>query len=165
MLKATLSTDQKMPAPHIRRSNRIEEDIPIILIGSDTEGRSFLEHTHTVLISRHGAGIVSRYKLSPEQELIIRAQESGKEADIRVIGQMGVQSELYIYGVAFLELHINFWGREFAYLNASENQAPPLTLECTRCGSQESIEHNDIEIDVYSFNQSVVRYCKGCAAS
>ena len=80
-----------MHQPSIRRSNRIEEDISITLIGSDTEGRSFLEHTRTILISRHGAGIVSRYKLSPEQELLIRLQDSDKETDVRVIGQIGVQ--------------------------------------------------------------------------
>jgi hypothetical protein len=154
-----------MPQSNIRRSSRIEEDIPIVLIGSDTEGRSFLEHARTILISQHGAGVISRYKLSPEQELLIRVQGSDKEADIRVIGQIGVQSELYIYGVAFLELHINFWGREFTSLNASENQAPHLTLECSRCGSQESIGQNDLEVDVYAFNESVVRYCKACTSS
>ncbi len=154
-----------MSQSSIRRSNRIDAEIPIVLIGSDTEGRSFLEHTRTILISRHGAGIVSQYKLSPEQELLIRDQDSDKEADIRVIGQIGVQSELYIYGVAFLEAHTNFWGREFSSLNTSENQASPLTLECSRCGSQESIEHNDLEVDVYAFNQSVVRHCKECASS
>jgi PilZ domain len=153
-----------MPQSSIRRSNRIEEDISIILIGSDTEGRSFLEHTRTILISRHGAGVVSRYKLSPEQELLIRVQGSDHEADIRVIGQTGVQSELYIYGVAFLEPQVNFWGREFSSLK-SEIKGPPLTLECSRCGSQESIEHDDLEVDVYAFNQSVVRYCKECASS
>jgi hypothetical protein len=154
-----------MSQSSIRRSNRIEEEIPIILIGSDTEGRSFLEHTRTILISRHGAGIASQYKLSPEQELLIRAQDSDKEADIRVIGQIGVQSELYTYGVAFLEVDSNFWGREFKSLNASEKQAAPLILECSRCGRRESIDQNDLEVDVYAFNQSVVRDCKACASS
>jgi PilZ domain len=147
-----------------RRSNRIEEEIPITLIGSDTEGRSFLEHTRTVLISRHGAGITSQYKLSPEQELLI-LRDSKKEANVRVIGQMGVLSELYIYGVAFLEPLIDFWDREFITQTESESKAPPLILECSRCGSRESIEHNDLEIDVFTFNQNVVRYCQACASS
>jgi hypothetical protein len=154
-----------MPQSSIRRSNRIEEEIPIILIGSDTEGRSFLEPTHTILISRHGAGVVSQYKLSPELELLIRLQDSDKETEIRVIGQIGVQSELYVYGVAFLEPHIDFWRHEFTCLTELESQAPHLTLECSRCGSRESIEHNDLEADVYAFNQSVVRHCKECASS
>jgi PilZ domain. len=154
-----------MPQSSIRRSNRIEEEIPIVLIGSDTEGKSFLEHTRTILISRHGAGVVSRYKLSPEQELLIRLQDSDKETDVRVIGQIGVQSELYVYGVAFLEPHIDFWEREFTCGTEPKSKAPCLTLECSRCGTRESIEHNDLEADVYAFNQSVVRNCKECASS
>jgi len=154
-----------MPQSSIRRSNRIEEEIPIILIGSDTTGRSFSEPTRTILISRHGAGIVSRHKLSPEQELVILLQAPDKEIDVRVIGQIGVQSELYVYGVAFLEPHIDFWGREFTGWTEPESKAPRLTLECSRCGSRESIEHNDLEADVYAFNQSVVRHCKECSSS
>lgn len=149
----------------VRRSSRIEEAVPITLIGSDTEGKLFLEHTHTILISRHGAGVVSKYKLSPEQEVLIRLQDSDKEEDVRVIGQIGVHSDSFVYGVAFLQADTNFWGREFAPLTGSESTAPCLTLECVRCGSRESVEHNDLEVDVYTFNQSVVRHCKECGLS
>ena len=64
-----------------------------------------------------------------------------------------------------------FWNRSLisggasSRLTESESKAPPLTLECSRCGSRESIEHNDLEVDVFAFNQSVVRYCKECASS
>ena len=149
----------------VRRSDRIEEEVPITLIGSDTEGKLFLEHTHTILISRHGAGVVSKYKLSPEQEMLIRLQDSDKEEEVRVIGQIGVHLDSYVYGVAFLQSDTNFWGREFKPLTGSENKAPSLTLECARCGSRESVEHNDLEVDVYTFNQSVVRHCKECGSS
>jgi PilZ domain len=149
----------------VRRSNRIEEEIPITLIGSDTEGKLFLEHTHTILISRHGAGVVSKYKLSPEQEILIRLQHSDREEDVRVIGQIGVHSDAFVYGVAFLQSHSNFWGREFAPLTGSESAASSLTLECARCGSRASIEHNDLEADVYAFNERVVRHCKECGSS
>jgi PilZ domain len=149
----------------VRRSSRIEEEIPITLIGSDTEGKVFLEHTHTILISRHGAGIVSQYKLSPEQEMLIQLQDSNKEAEVRVIGQIGGHSDSYVYGVAFLQPHINFWGREFTPLTESESKTPLPTLECSRCKSRESIEHNGLELDVYAFNEYVVRYCKECGSS
>ena len=94
----------------VRRSSRIKEEIPITLIGSDTEGKVFLEHTHTTLISRHGAGVVSRYKLSPEQEMLIRLQDCDKEAEVRVIGQIGVQSDSFVYGVAFFAPTSQFLG-------------------------------------------------------
>jgi hypothetical protein len=43
----------------VRRSGRIPREIPILLIGSDMEGTVFSEETKTVMISLHGAGIVS----------------------------------------------------------------------------------------------------------
>jgi hypothetical protein len=46
-----------------RRSGRVSVAVPILIIGSDAEGRVFSEETHTVVLSRHGAGIVSQYKL------------------------------------------------------------------------------------------------------
>ena len=56
-----------MPSESVRRSSRIPKEINVLLVGSDTEGKVFSEPTKTVLLSRHGAGIVSRYKLSAEQ--------------------------------------------------------------------------------------------------
>lgn len=146
-----------------RRSTRIKEEIPITLIGSDTEGKVFLEHTHTILISLHGAGVVSQYKLSPEQEMLIRLQDCDKEAEVRVIGQIGVQFESFVYGVAFLQPPVNFWGREFTHLN--DSQTNRSTFECSGCQRRESIEHSDLEFDVYAFNENVVRHCKKCGSS
>jgi len=152
-----------MPESGVRRSSRIKEEIPITLIGSDTEGKVFLEHTRTTLISLHGAGVVSQYKLSPEQEMLIRLQDCDKEAEVRVIGQIGIQVDSFVYGVAFLQAHLNFWGREF--LQLTESKARFLTLECSRCQSRESIEHSDLEFDVYAFHENVVRNCKKCGSS
>ncbi len=70
-----------MPADGTRRSGRIPKQIAITLVGSDIEGRVFSERTKTVLLSRHGAGIVSTYKLSAEQELVIRSEVSHKEIE------------------------------------------------------------------------------------
>ena len=147
----------------VRRSGRIKEEIPITLIGSDTEGKVFLERTHTTLISLHGAGVVSQYKLSPEQEMLIRLQDCDIEAEVRVIGQIGVQLDSFVYGVAFLQPHLNFWKREFTQL--IDSQTNHTTLECSRCQSRESIEHSDLEFDVFAFHENVVRHCKKCGSS
>src|SRR3981081_283973 len=87
-----------MPPDGTRRSGRIPTEIAITLIGSDIEGRVFSEQTKTVLLSRHRAGIVSSYKLSAEQELVIRSEESHKEIEARVVGQIGSDGDTYIYG-------------------------------------------------------------------
>ena len=77
------------------------------------EGKMFSERTKTVLLSRHGAGIISQYALSAEQELILRRLDTDKEAEVRVVGQLGAHEKSYTYGVAFLNPELDLWGIKF----------------------------------------------------
>src|SRR5713101_7555999 len=154
-----------MPPAGLRRSGRIEKEIAILLVGSDMEGKVFSEETKTVVLSRHGAGIVSGHKLSAEQELIIRRVDTDREADVRVVGQIGAKEDSYIYGVAFLGEKLNFWGIEFPPASESEQQASHLVLECSSCKGRETVDHNEQEADVYTINEGIVRYCKRCGSS
>jgi len=154
-----------MPADGTRRSGRIPKQIAITLVGSDIEGRVFSERTKTVLLSRHGAGIVSTYKLSAEQELVIRSEVSHKEIEARVVGQIGSQDDTYIYGVAFLDAQINFWGLDFPDLSEAEKRASQTLLECSNCRMREMADHSDLASDVMAINKGIVRYCKKCGSS
>lgn len=156
---------ERMPSDSRRRSGRIPKQLAIFLLGSDIDGRIFSEETKTVVLSRHGAGITSQYKLSPEQEIIIRGVDSGKEADARVVGQIGSQDNTYIYGVAFLDPALNFWGLDFGELTDAEKQASRALLECSSCQLRETVDHSDLEADVFAINRSAVRYCKRCGSS
>ena len=86
----------------VRRSSRIPKEIDILVVGSDTEGKVFSEQTKTVLLSRHGAGIVSRYKLSAEQELILRRLDTNKEADVSLVVMLCVYCCVLLYGFEFI---------------------------------------------------------------
>jgi hypothetical protein len=149
----------------MRRSNRIPKEIPILLVGSDMEGKMFSEQTKTVLLSRHGAGIVSSYKFSPEQELIVRSLETNKEAEVRVVGQLGAVGEIYTYGVAFINQNIDFWGIVFSPVSQSEKDANRVLLQCCSCRAREVVQQSDLESDVYLVNEGIVRFCKGCGSS
>lgn len=154
-----------MPPDGTRRSGRIPKQIAITLVGSDIEGRVFSERTKTVLLSRHGAGIRSTYKLSAEQELVIRSEESHKEIEARVVGQIGSEGDTYIYGVAFLDSKINFWGVDFPDLTESEKRASQTLIECGNCRTREMADHSDLASDVMAVNKGIVRYCKKCGSS
>jgi hypothetical protein len=154
-----------MPPDGTRRSGRIPKQIAITLVGSDIEGRVFSEQTKTVLLSRHGAGIQSTYKLSAEQELVIRNEESNKETEARVVGQIGSDGDTYIYGVAFLDHKINFWGIDFPDLSETEKRASKTLLECSNCRTREMADHSDLASDVLAVNDGIVRYCKKCGSS
>jgi hypothetical protein len=154
-----------MPPEGARRSSRVPKEIAILLTGSDMEGKVFSEQTKTVLLSRHGAGIVSRYKLSAEQELILRRLDTNKETEVRLVGQIGVEDEVYTYGVAFLESTNNFWGIQFPTPSEEEQQASVVLMECGSCQTRETVEQSDLESDVYRINEGIVRYCKNCGSS
>jgi hypothetical protein len=154
-----------MPPDGVRRSSRIPRVISILLVGSDIEGKIFSEETNTVLLSRHGAGIVSHYKLSAEQELILRRLDTNKETEVRVVGQIGAEDDIYTYGVAFLDSAVNFWGIKFPPASEEDQRERFVYLECSSCRTRENVEHSDLESDVYHINEGIVRYCRECGSS
>jgi hypothetical protein len=154
-----------MPPESMRRSGRIPREIPILLVGSDLDGKVFSENTRTVVLSRHGAGIISQYKLVPEQELIVRRLDKDTEVEIRIVGQIGSQSDNYTYGVSFLDPEIDFWGLNFPLSTEAEIQASRALLECSSCKHREAVQHSDLEADVFAINEGIVRFCKNCGSS
>jgi hypothetical protein len=154
-----------MPPEGVRRSSRIPREIAILLVGSDMEGKMFSEQTKTVLLSRHGAGIVSQYALYAEQELILRRLDTNKEAEIRVVGQLGSDGGMYTYGVAFLNPEMDLWGIKFPGMSESEKVASRVQLQCSSCRTREMVEQSDLESDVYLVNEGIVRSCKKCGSS
>ena len=155
-----------MSYEHLRRSSRIPKEVAILLTGSDLDGKGFSEMTKTVLLSRHGAGIISTYKLSAEQEIIIRYLDTNREALVRVVGRIGSEGEVYTYGVAFVDhSNIDFWGIDFAPVSEREKQARRMLLECGNCKERETVEQSDVESDVFLINEGIVRFCKQCGDS
>lgn len=151
---------------HLRRSSRIPKEVAILLTGSDMDGKGFSEMTKTVLLSRHGAGIISTYKLSAEQEIIVRYLDTNKEALVRVVGRIGSEDEIYTYGVAFVDTsNIDFWGIDFSPVSEREKEARRMLLECGNCKERETVEQSDVESDVFLINEGIVRYCKQCGDS
>jgi hypothetical protein len=149
----------------VRSSARIPKEIPILLIGSDLDGRVFSEHTTTVLLSLHGAGLLSRHKLSPEQELVLRWTEKNKEAEIRVVGHLGAQSGQHTYGVAFFDQNLNFWEIDFPPVSAIEKELGLFSLVCSSCNTLEKIDDTSVEADVCATNDGVLRSCKRCGST
>jgi hypothetical protein len=154
-----------MPPAGLRRSSRVPKEIAILIVGSDMEGKLFSETTKTVLLSRHGAGILSKYPLSAEQELIIRRLDNNKEAEVRLVGKLGAHDDTYTYGVAFLDPKIDLWDIYFPPMTETEKLASRVTLQCSGCKMKETVQQSELEADVYIVNEGIVRYCRGCGLS
>jgi hypothetical protein len=155
----------RLPLQVVRSSGRIPKEIPILLIGSDLDGKVFTENTKTVLLSLHGAGILSRHKLCPEQELVLRCPARNKEAEIRIVGQLGVQKGMHTYGVAFVDANLKFWDTDFPSLSPSEMELGLLSLACSSCGTLEKVDDASIEADLCATGEGVLRFCKCCGSS
>jgi hypothetical protein len=148
-----------------RRSGRIAKELGIVLFGTDTAGKVFSEQTKTVVLSRHGAGIVSRHRFSPDEVLTLRLADTVNVAEIRLVGQMGGEQGRYTYGVAFVDPELHFWPMDFPPPDEFEPPSPRLTLACSRCQTRQNVEPYGIEDDVYSVNGYILRHCVECGTS
>jgi hypothetical protein len=148
-----------------RRSGRIASELDIALLGTDTTGKVVLEQTKTVVLSRHGAGVVSRYRFSPDELLTLSLPSSAKETEIRLVGQMGGEAGRYIYGVAFVDPDPHFWPMDFPEAESFEPDASQTLLECSLCQARETVQQHEIEDDVFAVNGYILRPCAACGTA
>jgi hypothetical protein len=117
------------------------------------------------MLSLHGASVVCHSKLIPEQEAYLRVISTNREAEVRICGEIGEREDGYIYGVAFADPDINFWKMEFPPAEALPTDMIHVTLECSGCRRQTSLQFDATEMDVYTVNEGALRYCSKCARS
>ena len=146
----------------VRRSGRVAREVPIVLMGTDSAGRVFSEETTTVVLSRHGAGILSRHAFAPEERLSLRFPESTQEAEIRLVGRIGEAQDGYVYGVEFLDASTNYWGCDFPPPDEYSITARGIALECSICLEGKTVQQNEVEADVFLTTGAVFRFCEEC---
>ncbi len=151
-----------MQTKNKRRSDRVSLSVPISLSSFATSDREFKELGRTLSVSRYGAAIILRKKLSPVQEIKIRSIESGKEAVAQVVGQIGQQQDGFVYGVAFVDHNANPWSIEFPPLTDEDTAVSRLLLECGTCRSREVVHADEHQTEVFQASQSLSRPCKQC---
>jgi hypothetical protein len=139
------------------------QEILILLMGSDAEGKVFSEKTKTVVVSQHGAGIVSYHNLTAEQELVLRIKGTAREAAVRVVGEIAQQGGQHTYGVSFVEDRGDYWQMEFPPASAWQEERPAVpTLESAGCGGVVNVMNGDFEFDVCAIHGGLARFCDQC---
>src|SRR5438105_428879 len=81
-----------------RRSGRIKRELPIQVSGIDARGRDFTAPTHTRMLSRHGAEILLKNQLIPDQEISITLLGNSQDWDARVVGLFSKEPQGFAYG-------------------------------------------------------------------
>ncbi len=145
-----------------RRSDRVSLSIPIEVMSTDVSGEYFTEHAKTTVLSCHGATIIVNRKLAPNQEVLIRRPATNKEAECRVVGQIGGQAGAYVYGVELLDSNENLWGIEFPPPPEPGEAVGRALLQCGGCGNQQVTYLNELELEVFQASLAIALYCKHC---
>jgi len=153
---------ERIQTAEARRSDRIAIEFPLQLSGIDIKGKTFVEKSRTVVVSRHGARIYSRQKLGRDQELVVCCLPTGKEGEARILGELGKGPDGYSYGIAFLDPAVNIWDIEFSPAVPSERTANHIWLECMRCRGHELVDLDAMEVTVLESGQGLSRICKRC---
>ena len=148
-----------------RRSDRIYLELGIQISGVDAAGKSFTEQTQTLVVSQHGAKMISRHVLLPQQALSIRCHKTGREALARVVGEIGADEEGHYYGLEISDPAANLWGIEFPSMDESEVAAGRVLLECLGCHTQEVTHLDAFALEVLLANQCLMRPCNQCTGS
>lgn len=145
-----------------RRTDRISINLPIQVSGLDANGKGFSDHTRTLVVSRHGAAILLKRVLVPEQELKLHCTATRKETHVRVVSQTGSSTEGYQYGVEILNPMVDLWELIFPPLSEGEGAAARLLLECEQCHLRELTYLSELDLEVFQAKSAISRMCKRC---
>jgi len=147
-----------------RRSERLSAPIRVELTGATETGQEFKENSQTVTLSQCGASILSKRKLIPKQEIIIRRLDTGKEARVRVAGKIGDWIEGYVYAVEFVDLQVNLWETEFPSTSDLDKSDDRVFLVCGCCGKAEAVQLRESKLGDFEVAHGVLLYCIQCQA-
>lgn len=145
-----------------RRTDRVSLKVPVQVSAVDATGQKLSEQGHTLTISRYGATIALHGKLAPNLHLTIMTSKG--ESSAVVLGQIGGQSDVHVYGIALLERSANLWGIQFPPLAESEKGLVRVLLECSVCKAREVVHLNELETDIFEGNRTLPRSCSQCDA-
>jgi propanol-preferring alcohol dehydrogenase len=96
-----------------RRSQRIALRVPVVVIGTDVNGKAFGELTGTVIVNAHGALVELKAVLADNQRVLLRNRLTGQRESCRVVWFRRDESGMNRAGLEFLIPAPHFWGVEF----------------------------------------------------
>ncbi len=143
-----------------RRSARIAIQIPVEVIGVESNGHRFCDLARTESVSEHGGCLLLNRILVPQQELRLRRM-LGEEITVRVIGEVKRTVEGILYGVSFLEGSFDYWGIHFP-ASALKLALFRVLLECKQCISREVVPLNDTQLATLDDEGRLPRTCEKC---
>jgi len=145
-----------------RCTRRVPLAVRIRIIGSDVDGRAYMEDAQTIDVGRDGALILTERNLTPQEELTIRVETTGAESPAQIIGRVRQHAGGSVYGLKLLDPGVKLW--PVAFLPPDEEQAlgADTLLECSKCLVREVIPLGEFEAEVYRTNRYLYHPCARC---
>jgi hypothetical protein len=143
------------------RKDRVAISLQLEVVGVDLEGRDFVGRARTKIVSRNGATIVIDRLLGPEQTLTIKRVGTQREAEVRIIGQIGRETGGNVYGVTSVEPSVDIWGIHFPPGDGDETLIKIL-LECPICHTRQIVPLHEFELSVLEATKKLSRRCPKC---
>jgi hypothetical protein len=132
--------------------------LPIEVIGSDLEGRQFIERTQTLTIHRGGATLLLTNKLAPGSEVIVHNLGNGEESLAYVVGQIRKEHDSHVYALSFLDPSVDLWHFQFP----PAAPATEILLECNYCHTMSPHFLSEIEMEVFTARGDLTFPCEVC---
>jgi hypothetical protein len=164
-----------MSATNTRSSDRVSLTLRLEAFGTDQSGQEFSEPARTQLVSRGGAELVLKRQLAVGQTLRLRLPAAAvsdastpaeiREAEARVVAQLGGHPEGFAYGVAIADPGAKLWDISIPPLAAAHLAMARLLMECVHCRSRELAYLDGRELREFDLHQIVARPCRACNAS
>jgi hypothetical protein len=79
-----------------------------------------------------------------------------------VVGQLGIQLDCHIYGVAVLHPEVELWGVRFPDISQAEKALGRVCLQCISCQTREVCYLSEVELEVFDVNHNLGRSCSHC---
>ncbi len=156
-----------MDSPSNRRSDRISISFTLEAMGTDAEGKPFLETARTVVVNRHGALVALSHKLRVGQAVTVRRRVTDgsiRQAEVRVVACERETTNGGDYGVSFVDPNLDFWGIEFPAPEKAADAVVRLLVECSHCKCQELAYLDSRELKEFEANHLFARRCRMCEA-
>jgi PilZ domain-containing protein len=148
-----------------RRSERLMLTVPLIVTGTDPQGRNFKEDARTLILNRHGALIEISRPLLVGQQIRLVNTLCHRGAEFSVVGPVAPHTEKGgQWGVECLNGQNNIWGIQFPPPSGIPSE-PSALLECRKCHTAELKRISLIEVEVLETSGILNKTCGNCDAN
>lgn len=111
----------------MRRSQRVNISVPVLIYGNGKDGQPFQEETHSLVVNAHGGLILLSAPVVLEQKLLLMNPKNMEEVRARVAYVGRLEKGKREVGVGFIEPSPRFWHIHFPPedWDPSERKLPP----------------------------------------